>query len=71
VPALHRRLRGGDGRPGGVAGYPSERLYEEVAYVSYYLHWPYDQVMEMEHRERQRWVAEVARINKRINEQAK
>lgn len=45
-----------------------ERLYEEVAYVSYYLHWPYDQVMEMEHRERQLWVAEVSRINERINQ---
>jgi hypothetical protein len=43
-------------------------LYEEVAYVSYYLHWPYDQVMEMEHRDRQRWVAEVSRINERINQ---
>jgi hypothetical protein len=43
-------------------------LYEEVAYVSYYLHWPYDQVMGMEHRERLRWVAEAAGINERINE---
>jgi hypothetical protein len=43
-------------------------LYEEVAYVSYYLHWPYDQVMAMEHRDRQRWVAEVSRINERMNQ---
>jgi hypothetical protein len=43
-------------------------LYEEVAYVSYHLGWPYDQVMGMEHRERQRWVAEVAKINERMNE---
>ncbi len=50
--------------------YPSERLFEEVAYLSYYLHWPYAQVMEMEHRERQRWVTEVARLNGRINEEA-
>ena len=46
-----------------------ERLYEEVAYVSYHLHWPYDQVMQMEHRERQVWVAEVSRINERINQE--
>lgn len=52
-----------------MKGYPSERLYEEVAYVAYYFHWPYDQVMEMEHRERQRWVAEIARINERLNSQ--
>lgn len=42
------------------------RLYEEVAYIGYHLHWPYDQIMQMEHRERQRWVAEVERINERI-----
>jgi hypothetical protein len=52
-----------------VSRYPSARLHEEVAYIAYYLHWPYDQVMQMEHRERQRWVAEVARINERLHEQ--
>lgn len=51
--------------------YPSEKLFEEVAYVSYYLHWPYHEVMGMDHRERQRWVAEVARINERINEESR
>lgn len=48
--------------------YPTSRLLEEVAYISYYLHWPYDQVMQMDHRERQRWVSEVGRINERLNE---
>ena len=52
-----------------MSRYPSARLHEEVAYIAYYLHWPYDQVMQMEHRERQRWVAEVARLNERLNEQ--
>jgi hypothetical protein len=49
-------------------GYPSDRLFEEVAYLAYYFHWPHDQIMRMEHRDRQRWVAEVARINQRLNE---
>ena len=49
-------------------GYPSDQLFEEVAYLSYYFHWPHDQIMQLEHRERQRWVAEVARINQRLNE---
>ena len=48
--------------------YPSERLAEEVAYLAYYLHWPHDQIMSMEHRERQQWVEQVARINARWNE---
>ncbi len=64
------RVRGGDRRPGGSLSYPSDRLFEEVAYLSHYLHWPYDAVMGLDHRERQRWVAEVARMNERINEEA-
>lgn len=48
--------------------YPSDRLYEEVAYVAYHLHWPYSQIMQMEHHERRRWVNEVARINERLAE---
>ena len=47
--------------------YPSERLYEEVAYIAYHLHWPHDQVMSMSHQERQRWVTEVGHINERIS----
>ena len=48
--------------------YPSERLAEEVAFLSHYMHWPYDQVMSMDHRQRQQWVAEVSRMNERLNE---
>lgn len=43
--------------------YPSERLAEEVAYLAYYFHWPHDQIMALDHHERQRWVAEIARIH--------
>jgi hypothetical protein len=45
-------------------------LFEEVAYLSHYLHWPHGAVMGLDHRERQRWVAEVARMNERINEES-
>ncbi len=50
-----------------MTGYPSERLFEEVAYVAYYFHWTYDDVMRLEHHERQRWVAEIARIHERMS----
>jgi hypothetical protein len=50
--------------------YPADRLHEEVAYVAYHFHWPYREVMQLDHRERQRWVAEIARINQRLNDQA-
>ncbi len=49
--------------------YPLERLYEEVAYIAYHFHWPYDQVLALEHPERLQWVTEVAKINQRFNEQ--
>lgn len=49
-------------------GYPLDRLYEEVAYIAYYFHWPMEQVLEMEHGERQRWVEEIAKINRRLSE---
>ncbi len=53
-----------------MIGYPSDRLFEEVAYIAYHFHCPYDQIMGLEHRDRQRWVAEIAQINERLNERA-
>ena len=50
--------------------YPLDRLYEEVAYVAYHLHWSYDDILRMEHGERQRWVDEVAAINRRLSSMA-
>jgi hypothetical protein len=41
---------------------------EEVAYIAYHFHWPYDDVLSLDHRERQRWVKEIATINERLNE---
>ena len=51
-----------------MIGYPLKELFGEVAYLAYHLHWPYDQLMALEHRERRQWVREVARINHRLNE---
>lgn len=47
--------------------YPLDRLYEEIAYIAYHLHWPYEELLHMEHAERRRWVQEVAAINTRLN----
>lgn len=52
-----------------MTGYPSERLFEEVAYLAYYLHWSYDEILRLEHRERQRWAAEIARIHERMSQE--
>lgn len=47
--------------------YGADRLYAEAAYVAYHFHWPADQILGLTHAERGRWVAEIARINKRVN----
>ncbi|HPH97419.1 MAG TPA: hypothetical protein PKW33_12385 [Anaerolineaceae bacterium] len=51
-----------------MIGYPLDQLYEEVAYVAYHFHWPQDEIMNMEHALRRRWVSEIARINRKLNE---
>jgi len=48
--------------------YAPERLFEEVAYVSYHFHWSLEEILELEHRDRQRFVEEIASINRRISE---
>ncbi|WP_035241484.1 DUF6760 family protein [Desulfobacter vibrioformis] len=50
-----------------MIGYPLDRLYEEIAFISYYFHWDYKTLMGMEHPERQQWVKQVSNINKKIN----
>ncbi|WP_415098627.1 DUF6760 family protein [Micropruina sp.] len=65
APVRDRRLRG---PPGGIATYAADRLYAEVAYLAYYLHWSRDDLLDLEHAERQRFVAEVAALNTRIQD---
>jgi hypothetical protein len=63
-------VRGRPGRGtkrGGIVSYPLDKLYQEVAYIAYHFHWSPDEVLDMEHRERQIWVREISEINKEIN----
>lgn len=58
--------------PGGsLTGYPLDRIYEEVAFLGYYLHWSHDEIIRMEHRERKRWCEEVSRIHRKISNEPK
>ncbi|WP_339380902.1 MULTISPECIES: DUF6760 family protein [Cyanophyceae] len=34
-------------------------LRREVACIAFHFHWPYEQLMNMEHQERQEWVQEI------------
>ena len=53
-----------------MTGYPSKRLFEEVAYIAFHFHWPRDQILALDRRERRRWVGEIAELNQRLNESA-
>ncbi|MFG1804903.1 DUF6760 family protein [Streptomyces sp. NPDC049040] len=43
--------------------YAADRLHEDVAYVAYHFHWPLDAILDLEHADRRRYVAEIARLN--------
>ena len=38
-----------------------------MAFLSYYLHWPRGEVMNLDHLERRRWCREVSEVNKKLN----
>lgn len=50
-----------------MIGYPLDQLHEEVAFLAYHFHWAHTEVMEMEHLDRRRWVAEISDINRQLN----
>ena len=52
---------------GGAIGYPSNELFEEVAYIAYHFHWPYNELMNLSHIERRQWMQEIVKINERLN----
>ena len=45
-----------------------ERLFEEVAYVAYHFHWSFDEIADLEHPLRRRFVDEIIAINRRSRE---
>jgi hypothetical protein len=59
---LSTAISSGVGPSGGVISYPSAQLYEEVAYVAYHFHWQREDILNLEHYERQRWVKEIEKI---------
>jgi hypothetical protein len=49
--------------------YASDRMFEEIAYVAYHFHWALDEILDLEHPLRQRFVEEIGRINRRLAEE--
>ena len=63
---LRTRVPSGVKPPGGIAGYPLDKLSEEVAYVAYHFHWPLGDIVRLSHADRRNWVEEIGRINQRM-----
>jgi len=39
-----------------------------VAFVAYHFHWPMNDILDLEHADRRRWVQEISAINRRMSE---
>jgi len=50
--------------------YPIDKIYEEASFIAYYFHWPHDEIMAMEHRDRRRWCEEISKINQKLSGEA-
>jgi hypothetical protein len=40
----------------------------EVAFIAYHFHWSPDEILDLEHGDRRRWVTEISAINQEINQ---
>lgn len=49
--------------------YPTDRLFEEVAYVAYHFHWSLEEILNLEHPDRQHFVRQISSINRRLTEE--
>lgn len=43
-------------------------MYEEVAFLGYYMHWDCDAILSMPHQERRTWCNEVSKINRLVSQ---
>lgn len=43
--------------------YPAEAIWQEIAYLAYHLHWPLDDLLDLEHADRVRMVRAVSSFN--------
>lgn len=46
---------------------PSAQLYREIAFIAYHFHWPYQDILALEHADRRRWCEEISRINEAMS----
>ena len=45
--------------------YPEAELWDELTYLAFHLHWSFGDLLDLEHRDRQRLVRQVAALDRR------
>ena len=50
---------------------PVGEVWDEIAYLGYHLHWDFERLLDLEHRDRDRLVEAVASLNDRAWERAR
>lgn len=54
---------------GPIKVYPEDKIYEEAAFLAYYMHWSHEEIMKFSHLNRIRWCSEISKINSKLNEE--
>ena len=44
----------------------TQNLLEEVSYVAYHFHWPFGEILDLEHPLRRAFVGQIGQINARV-----
>ncbi|WP_196942965.1 DUF6760 family protein [Streptomyces sclerotialus] len=42
--------------------YATDRMHEEIAYIAYHFHWSLEEILDLEHRDRRRYVEQIAML---------
>lgn len=42
--------------------YATDRLHEEIAYVAFHFHWGLEDILDLEHQDRRRFVDQIASL---------
>lgn len=45
--------------------YPEPALWDEITYLAYHLHWDFERLLDLEHRDRARLIKSISDLNKR------
>lgn len=51
--------------------YPVDALWQEIGYLAYHLHWPLDDLLDLEHLDRARLIRMVSALNERAWEEVR